>query len=111
MAISKSASSIENWRGVVCLLAYAAAIVLVLVVYPAKKPEQRALGWGGLGAGALAAILAFWMLFLIRDVGGLNMAGIGGFKSSIGFGGYLNLIAACVVAYGGFLKAREERLL
>lgn len=110
--ISQSVSSIDAWQGKLSFLAYAAAVVLVLAVYPTKRPEQKPLGWGALGAGALALLLALWLLFAVRNVGsGINIGDAGGFKSSIGFGGFLNLIAAGVVTYGGYLKAREEGVL
>jgi len=108
--VSQSISAIKVWQGDVCLLAYIAAIVLVLVVYPTKTPEQKPLAWGALGAGALALLLAFWLIAAVPG-GGADLGALGSVKQSAGFGAYLNLIAAGVVTYGGYLKAREERVL
>jgi hypothetical protein len=108
---SQSVLVIGDFRGVLCLLGYVAALALAYVLYPPSGLGQKALGWAGLGVGGFITLLALWLL-----VGALNgsagMMGFGAsFKISVGLGAILNLLAAATVAAAGFLKAREENLI
>lgn len=110
LGASHSPKVVDDWRGVVCLLGYIGAIILIFVLYPPKELQPKTLAWAGLGMGILLVLMALWLLFLAMDSKGADM-GLGAFKVSIGFGGILNLLAAAAVSAGGFLKAREEKLV
>jgi len=102
---------VQDARGVLCLVGYLAALALAFVLYGPNGLGQKALGWAGAGVDAFIALLALWLL-----VGALNgSAGLTGFGSSfqitVGIGAILNLLAGAAVAAGGFLKAREEKLI
>jgi hypothetical protein len=108
---SQSVMVIRDWRGVLCLVGYLAALVLAYVLYPPHGLGQKALGWAGVGVGAFIALLALWLLVFALN-GSAGIAGFGGsFQISVGIGAILNLLAGGTVAAGGFLKAREERLI
>jgi hypothetical protein len=107
---SQSVMVVRDFRGILCLVGYLASLALAYVLYPANGLAQKNLGWAVLGVGALLTLLALWLL-----VGALNgsggLGGIAAFKVSVGFGAILNLLAAMAVTAGGFLKAREEKLI
>jgi len=104
---SHSVMVIGDFRGVLCLVGYVAALALAFVLYPPNGLVQKALGWAGVGVGAFIALLALWLL-----VGALSGSGsLMGFRISVGFGAILNLLAGAAVAAGGLLKAREEQLI
>jgi hypothetical protein len=66
-----------------------------------------------LGVGAITVLFAVILLFRAMQATS-NMSdafGIGGAKVNVGFGAYLNVLTAAAVAAGGFLKAREEKLI
>jgi len=106
---SQSVMVVQDFRGVLCLVGYLAALALAFVLYPPNGLGQKALGWAGVGVGAFIALLALWLL-----VGALNgsggLAGFG-FQITVGIGAILNMLAGAAVAAGGFLKAREEKLI
>jgi len=108
---SQSVLVIQDWRGVTCLLGYVAALAFTYVLYLPDGLRQKSLGWAGAGVGTLVALLALWLLVGALS-GSSNMNGFGfGFHASVGIGAILNLLAAATVAAGGFLKAREEKLI
>src|SRR3981189_1380094 len=108
---SQSVMVLSDWRGVLCLVGYLAILALAFVLYPPNGLGQKALGWAGVGVGAVIALLALWLLGLALH-GSAGMSGFGGsFRISVGIGAILNLLAAATVAAGGFLKAREEKLI
>jgi hypothetical protein len=111
VSVSKTAMVIDDWRGKVGLVGYLAALVFAFVLYPPEGLGQKALAWVGVGIGVLVAVLAIWLLVLALDTGGANLMGMGSVKASAGFGAFLNVVAGGVVAAGGFLKAREEKLI
>lgn len=102
---------VQDWRGKVGLAAYLAALIFAFVLYPPNGLGQKALSWAGVGAGLLASVLAVWLLVLALDTGGTNLLGIGRVKATTGVGAFLNVVAGLSVAAGGFLKAREEKLI
>ncbi len=108
---SQSVMVAKDWRGVLCLVGYLAALALTFVLYPPTGLGQKNLGWAGVGVGALSALLALWLLAIAID--GSSSVGFGGigFQISVGIGAILNLLAGATVATGGFLKAREEKLI
>ena len=56
-------------------------------------------------------MLALWLLVLALN-GSAGLSGFGGsFQITVGIGAILNLLAGAAVAAGGFLKAREEKLI
>jgi hypothetical protein len=68
--------------------------------------------WAAPGVGAFLVLLALWLLVSAFNAsGGTIVEGVGAAGFSVGIGAYLNLITAGVVAAGGFLKAREEKLI
>jgi hypothetical protein len=108
---SQSVTVIRDWRGVICLVGYLAALALAFVLYPPNGLTQKALGWAGAGVGAVIALLAVWLLVLALN-GSSALTGFGAsFQVSVGIGAILNLLAGAAVAAGGFLKAREEKLV
>jgi hypothetical protein len=111
MRVSQQALVIDVWKGKVELAAYIAALVLAFVLYPPAGLMQKPLAWAGIGVGALAVLLALWLLISMLRVNNDAFAGAIGFSVSVGFGTYVNFLAAATVLYGGFLKAREERLV
>jgi hypothetical protein len=110
VASSQSVMVLRDWRGVLCLLGYLAAGALAFVLYPPNGLRQKALGWAGLGVGAFISLLALWLLVLALNGSGGAM-GFGGLQITVGIGAILNLLAGAAVAMGGFLKAREEKLI
>jgi hypothetical protein len=111
VSTSQSILVIGDFRGVLCLLGYLAALAFTFVLYPPNGLAQRNLGWAGAGVGAVTALLAIWLLVLALN-GSAGLTGFGGsFKISVGVGAIVNLLAGAVVAAGGVLKAREEKLI
>jgi hypothetical protein len=111
VSVSQKVAVAENWRGKVCLAGYVAALVLVFVLYPPNGLAQKALAWAGFVVGLVIAVLAVWLLVLAMDSGGTSMMGMGSARASAGIGAFLNVLTAAAVAAGGFLKAREEKLI
>ena len=111
VGVSRSVLVIQDWRGVICLLGYVAALALTYVLYRPDGLAQKALGWAGAGVGALVTLLALWLL--VGALGGSSsLSGFGAsLRVSVGIGAFLNLLAAAAVAAGGVLKAREEQLI
>jgi hypothetical protein len=107
VSTSQTVMVVRDFRGVLCLLGYLAALALTYVLYAPTGLNPKTFGWVGVGVGALVALLALWLL-----VGALSGSGsLGGFQISVGIGAILNLLAAATVAAGGALKAREEKLI
>ncbi len=111
MSANKTAMVVGDWRGMVGLVGYLAALILAFVLYPPNGLTQKALAWAGVGAGLLVAVLAIWLLVLATDTGGADMMGMGSVKASPGFGAFINVLAGAAVLVGGLLKAREEKLI
>jgi hypothetical protein len=108
---SQSVMVVRDWRGVLCLVGYIAALALVYVLYPPNGLGQKALGWAGVGVGAFIVLLALWLLILALN-GSTGVTGFGGnFQITVGIGAILNVLAGAGVTAGGFLKAREEKLI
>jgi hypothetical protein len=104
---SQTVLVVRDFRGILCLVGYVAALALSFVLYPANGLGQKALGWAGAGVGAFISLLALWLL-----LGALSGSGsLMGFQVSVGIGAFVNLLAGAAVAAGGFLKAREEKLI
>ena len=108
---NRTAMVVEDWRGKVCLATYLGALVLAFVLYPPHGLSQKALCWVGVVAGLVVTVLAVWLLFLAIDAATDNLMGLGKIRASVGVGAVLNVVAAGVVTAGGFLKAREEKLI
>jgi hypothetical protein len=107
---SQSVMVISDFRGVLCLVGYLAALALAFVLYPPNGLVQKTIGWAGIGVGAFISLMALWLLALAFN-GSSSMAGFGAsFQVSVGIGAILNLLAGAAVAAGGVLKAREEKL-
>jgi hypothetical protein len=105
-AVSQTVRVVQDFRGILCLVGYVAALALAYVLYAPTGLNPKTFGWAGVGVGAVVTLLALWLL-----LGALGGSGsLGGFSISVGFGAILNLLAAVVVAAGGALKAREEKL-
>jgi hypothetical protein len=102
---------VQDLRGILCLFGYAAALALTFVLYRPSGLGQKALGWAGAGVGGFTALLALWLL--VGAFGGSSNLDFFGasFRVSVGVGAFLNVLAAGVGAAGGFLKAREEKLI
>jgi hypothetical protein len=110
LSVSQTILVIRDFRGMICLVGYLAALGLAYALYAPAGLNMRTFGWAGVGVGAVVALLALW-LFLGTVSGSGSLGGFGGGLSiSVGFGAILNLLAAAAVAAGGVLKAREERL-
>jgi hypothetical protein len=102
---------VQNFCGVVCLMGFLATLAFAFVLYPPNGLGQKALGWAGVGVGALITLMALWLLIYAFN-GSAGVMGFGAsFQVTVGIGAYLNLLAGAVVATGGFLKAREEKLI
>ncbi len=110
MNVNQTVLVAEDWRGKVGMAGYLAAVVLAFVLYPPQGSAQKALCWAGVGTGLLVALLALWALAAALNSGSANMLGVVGAAASPGVGGLLNVVAGLVVAVGGLLKAREEKL-
>jgi hypothetical protein len=111
VGMSQSFLVIRDWRGDLCLVGYLAALGLTYLLYAPSAPRQKFLGWAGAGVGGVVALLALWLLASAFS-GSSSMSGFGAsFRVSVGLGAILNLLAAAAVAAGGFLKAREEKLI
>jgi hypothetical protein len=111
VGVNQSVLVIQDFRGVICLLGYLGALALTYVLYQPNGLSQKALGWAGAGVGALITLLALWLLVGAFS-GSSSLSGFGAsFRVSVGIGAIFNLLAAAVVAAGGVLKAREEKLI
>jgi hypothetical protein len=111
VSVNKTVMVVEDWRGKVGLVGYLAALIFAFVLYPPNGLSQKALSWAGVGAGLLVAVLAIWLLVLALDTGSTDMMGMGSVKATTGIGAFLNVLSGVVVVAGGFLKAREEKLI
>jgi len=111
VTVSKTAMVVEDWRGKIGLAGYLATLVLVFVLYPPNRLQQKALGWAPVGVGLLVGVLSIWLLALALDTGSADILGMGFIKPKTGAGAFLNVVAGVVVAAGGLLKAREEKLI
>jgi hypothetical protein len=95
---SVSASVLQDTRGVLCLLCYAAIIALSFFLYQQSSAQnQRGLLYGVLAAAGVAILLALLLL-------------IDAMRVSVGIGTILNFLAAIGVGVGAFMKAKEDRL-
>jgi hypothetical protein len=111
VGMNESVLVVKDWRGVICLIGYLAALALTYVLYLPNGLSQKSLGWASAGVGALIALLALWLLASAFS-GSSSLSGFGAsFQVSVGIGAILNVLAAAAVAAGGFLKAREEKLI
>jgi hypothetical protein len=106
---SQSALVVQDWRGVICLLGYGAAVALVFFLYPPSGQVKRELVWAALGVGGLVSLLALWLVMLACS-GSTSVAVLGSFSVSPGIGAFLNVLSAAAVTAGGVLKAREAKL-
>jgi hypothetical protein len=110
MTVNKTVMVVEDWRGKVGLAGYLAALLLAFMLYPPHGLRQKPLAWAGVSVGLLSVALAIWLLVLAFDSGGASPMGIT-VRAAVGVGAYLNVLAGAAVAAGGFLKAREEKLI
>jgi hypothetical protein len=110
-AMNKSAMVVENWRGKVCLAGYLATLALAIVLHPTSVEQQKTLYWATPIIGLVVLVMAVWMLWLIVNSQSASVMGMGGIRTSVGFGAILNLLTAAAVAAGGFLQAKEARLM
>jgi hypothetical protein len=110
VGVSHSVTVIQDFRGIICLIGYLAALALTYVLYQPNGLSQKSFAWAGAGVGALNALLALWLLVNAHS-GSSTLGGFMGFQVSIGIGAILNLLAAAAVTAGGVLKAREEKLI
>jgi hypothetical protein len=109
---SQSAMVLDDWRGIVCLLGYLAAVALAVLLYPATRRPDRNVAWAAVGVGTMLVLLALWLLILAaRSGSGVGLGDAGAARVSIGIGAILNLLTAGTVAAGAVIKAREERLI
>lgn len=108
--LSGSAMVIQSWPGRIGLICSAAALVLSWLLYQGKAINKNML-WAAVGVGGVSGLCAIWLLFdVMRSTGGVNMMG-SGVSVSPSIGAFTNLAAGLATAAGGFLKAREEKLL
>src|SRR5262249_39857691 len=104
---SQSVMVVRDWRGVLCLVGYLAALALAFVLYPPNGSGQKTLGWAGVGVGALVALLSLWLLVLALN-GSSGITGFGGsFQITVGIGAILNLLAGAAGGAGGGLQGRQ----
>jgi hypothetical protein len=108
---TKTTMVVEDWRGQLGMVGYIAALVLVFLLYPTNGLGQKSLCWAGVGAGALVALLALWLLIVVLNTGSSDLMGMATMKVTPGIGAFLNLAAGVAVAVGAFLKTREEKLI
>jgi hypothetical protein len=111
ISVGKTVMVVEDWRGKIGLVGYLAALIFAFVLYPPGGLGLKTLCWAAVGAGLLVTVLAIWLLILALDTGSANMMGMVGVKATVGIGAFLNVVAGAVVAVGGFLKTREEKLI
>jgi hypothetical protein len=101
----------QSWQGMLSLVGFLAALIGPVVLYPAQGSAKRALVWAWFGAGLLVVVLALWLLLAAVGMGTAALLGRGPMSVAPGVGAFLNLVAALLVAAGGFLKACEEKLI
>jgi hypothetical protein len=93
----ESVRLVQDWRGVLSLLAYFAAGCLSVLLYlPGGHPQQRNMSRALLAAGVLVAVFAAWLALSNWKAGPVTLC--------------LNLIAAGAVAIGALFKAFDERI-
>ena len=97
---------VEDWRGMVGLIGYGLALVLTIVLYPARGLPAKVWGWAGLGVGTLVVLMAGWLLHSclagsVRD----GVPGLITIEVKPGIGAFLNVLSATAVATGAGLRA------
>lgn len=108
LGVSHSVQVIQDWRGVVCLVGYVAAVGLSFVLYSPNGLRQNSFAWAAAIAGGVITLLALWLVVSALNSGSTILGAT--LKVSVGVGAILNLLAAGTVTAGGILKAREEKL-
>ena len=110
ISLTQTIMVVRDFRGMICLAGYIAALALIFMLYRPNGLGQKSLCLAAAGVGALITLMALWLVLgTLSGSGSLGGFG-GGLSISVGIGAILNLLAAVAVAAGGVLKAREERL-
>ncbi len=109
---SNSVSVIGDWRGKLGLLCFLAAGVLLFLMIQKGVAASKNLLPGLLAACGLAALLGIFLLFgasnSLSDVPAAMRQMV---KASVSFGTYLFLLCGLAMGAGGFLKAKEQKML
>jgi hypothetical protein len=109
---SQTLMVVDSWQGRFCLAGYIGAIILGFILYKPTGAPQKQLNWALLGVGGLTVLFAVILLIrMMQATSNMGAFGMGTSKVSVGIGAYLNVLTAAAVAAGGFLKAREEKLI
>lgn len=111
---SNSSMVVRDWRGVLCLIGSIGAIGLSFLAYPAVGRAPKNFVLAALAVGGVVAVFSLWLLFAaLNATSGVSefVAGMGGAKVSVGFGAFVNVLAAAAIAAGAFLKAKEEKVI
>lgn len=111
MRVNQTAMVVDDWRGMICMLGYLAALVSTFVLFPPGGLRQKERCWAVVGIGLLVVLLAIWLLMRVLATGSADMMGMGSLKSTVGIGAFLNVLTAGTVAAGGLVKARDEMLI
>jgi hypothetical protein len=102
---------VDDWRGLVSLVGYVAALAFAWLLYPLGRSPAKPLVWTGTGLGVTLVLLGLWLFIdTIRSRGGGDMMGIATASVTPGIGPFVNLAAAAAVAIAAMIKGREEGL-
>lgn len=88
---------LDAWHGKLLLLGYAATLFFVYRFYFSNQPVPRNILLASVGVAGAVVVVAF-ILFIDA-------------RRAAGFGTYLSVLAAAAVGYGGFLKAKESKVI
>jgi len=109
---SQSISVIGDWRGKVGLLCFLAAVTLLILLIQKGTAASKNLLYGLLGVCALAALMGIFLLFgASSTVSEVPAAMREMVKGGTSFGTYLFLLCGLAMAAGGFLKAKDQKLI
>lgn len=104
-----SASVIGDWRGKLGLLCFLAAGTILFLMIQKIVPVTKNLLYGLLAACGVSALMG--ILLLIGASSSTSNVPTALFKVSVSIGAYLFLLCGLAMAAGGFLKAKEQKLV
>jgi hypothetical protein len=105
---SESVGVWRDWRGKLDLLAYlGVGVIAVTMIRKPNAPAGKKLALASLIAAGVAVLAAVWLPLSVR--GGIDIPNDLG-SISIGFGCYLNVLAALALAAGSALQAKRANV-
>jgi uncharacterized protein with PQ loop repeat len=109
---TRSVSVIADWRGKLGLLCFLAAGTILFLMIQKGAAASKNLMNGLLAACGIAALLGIFLLIgASSSLSDVPAAARQLMKANVAFGTYLFLLCGVGMGVGGFLKAKEQKLL